>query len=300
MNEKKTYPTYFLIFPLALYTLFFILPSVMGLGLSFTNWNSMNPEIKFVGLEHFISIFTNKHYLSVISNTLLFAVITTVFKNVIGLGLALAVNVKFKTRDLLRTIYFFPVILAPLILGLVFKSIYDVDYGIVNDFLRAVGLGGIAQDWLGNMGTAMGAVIFVEIWRMSGQNMVIYVAGLGAIPTDYMEAAAIDGASSWQKFRYITIPQLMPSIRINFILNVIAGLKSFDLVFVLTNGGPARATEVMNTTIFKEYSSGRYGFFHGNGVGHVFVHNRNRIFYATCNVKGGGIKWLPIINVHDS
>lgn len=260
MNEKKTYPTYFLIFPLALYTLFFILPSIMGLGLSFTNWNSMNPEIKFVGLEHFISIFTNKRYLSVISNTLLFAVITTMFKNVIGLGLALAVNVKFKTRDLLRTIYFFPVILAPLILGLVFKSIYDVDYGIVNDFLRAVGLGGIAQDWLGNMGTAMGAVIFVEIWRMSGQNMVIYVAGLGAIPTDYMEAAAIDGASSWQKFRYITIPQLMPSIRINFILNVIAGLKAFDLVFVLTNGGPARATEVMNTTIFKEYSSGRYGF----------------------------------------
>lgn len=273
MNMRKTYPSYFLFVPLALYTVFFIVPSIMGMALSFTNWNSMNPAIRFVGFDHFVSIFTNKRYLMVLKNTLIFAVVTTFFKNVVGLGFALAFNDNFKTRNVLRTIYFFPVILAPLIIGLVFKSIFDVDFGMINEVLRAIGLSGLTRDWLGNISTALGAVMFVEIWRMSGQNMVIYVAGLSAISADYLEAASIDGASAWQKFIHITIPQLMPSIRINLILNVIAGLKAFDLTFVLTNGGPARATEVLNTTIFKEYSSGRYGFSTALGV---------IMFLATC------------------
>lgn len=260
MNLKKVYPAYFLIFPLALYTLFFMVPSAVGLGMSFTNWNSAGGELRFVGFEHFVAIFSNKRNLLVIFNTFVFAVATTVFKNVLGLGLALGLDRKFKTKNVLRTIYFFPVTLAPLIIGLVFKSIYDVDSGVLNQFLSFIGLPGLAQDWLGQVGTALGAVIFVEIWRLVGQNMVIYLAGLQSISQDYLEAADIDGAGRWQKFTRIVIPQLMPSITINMVLNVIAGLKVFDIVFVLTNGGPARATEMMNTVIFKEYSSGRYGF----------------------------------------
>ena len=260
MNERKAYPAYFLIFPLALYTLFFMVPSVIGLGMSFTNWNSAGGELRFVGLEHFIAIFTNKRNLLVIANTFVFAIATTVFKNVLGLSLALGLDRKFKTKNVLRTVYFFPVTLAPLIIGLVFRSIYDVDSGVLNQFLSLIGLSGLTQDWLGQVNTAMGAVVFVEIWRLVGQNMVIYLAGLQSISPDYLEASDIDGAGKWQKFTRIIIPQLMPSITINMVLNVIAGLKVFDIVFVLTNGGPARATEVMNTVIFKEYSSGRYGF----------------------------------------
>ncbi len=260
MNDKKIYPSTFLIVPILLYTLFFMLPSFMGLAYSFTNWNSLNPDVKFIGLQHFIEIFTNSRYIKVIVNTLIFAVFTTVLKNLLGLGVALALEGKLRSRNILRTIYFFPVMLAPLIIGLVFKSIYDVDYGMINEGLRAIGLAGLARDWLGNTSTALMAVMLVEVWRLSGQNMVIYVAGLQSVPQDYIEAASIDGANYWQRLRYILLPQIMPSIRINFILNVIAGLKTFDLIFVLTNGGPARATEVMNTTIFKEYSSGRYGF----------------------------------------
>lgn len=260
MDHKKIYPSYFLIIPLILYVGLFIIPSLMGLALSFTDWNSMNDKIHFIGFSHFIDIFTDKRYLIVIVNTLIFAVITTIFKNVIGFSMAFSLNKSFRTRNFLRTIFFFPVMLSPLIIGLVFKSIYNPDYGVINEALRAVGMDSLAKDWLGSTATALAAVIAVEIWRLVGQNMVIYLAGLQAISEDYLEAADIDGASGWQKLRYVIIPDMIPSITINLVLNLIAGLKVFDLVFVLTNGGPARSTEVLNTLVYKEYSSGRYGF----------------------------------------
>ncbi|MFV0504093.1 MAG: carbohydrate ABC transporter permease [Lachnospirales bacterium] len=260
MEHKKIYPTYFVILPAILYIALFILPSIMGLALSFTDWNSVSDDINFVGLSHFIEIFTNKRHLLVIKNTLIFAMVTTIFKNFVGLGMALALNQEFKSRNLLRTIFFFPVMLSPLIIGLVFKSIYNPEYGVINQLLTFFNLESVTRDWLGDISTALGAVIIVEIWRLVGQNMVIYLAGLQAISKDYIEAANIDGASSFQKLIYIIIPQLIPSITINLVLNLIAGLKVFDLVFVLTNGGPARSTEVLNTVIYKEYSSGRYGF----------------------------------------
>lgn len=260
MNYKKIYPSYFVLIPIILYFIFFITPSFMGLALSFTDWNAVNDEIHFIGLSHFAEIFSNKRYLLVIGNTLIFAVTTTIFKNLIGLSMALALNKGFKTRNFLRTIFFFPVMLSPLILGLVFKSIFNPEFGVINEFLGAIGMEALQNDWLGNTKTALGAVIIVEVWRLVGQNMVIYIAGLQGISEDYLEAADIDGATGFQKLRYIILPQLIPSITINLILNLIAGLKVFDLVFVLTNGGPARTTEVLNTVIFKEYSSGRYGF----------------------------------------
>lgn len=260
MNHKKIYPSYFILLPLVLYLVFFIVQSAMGLALSFTDWNAMNDEIHFVGLSHFKEIFTNQRYLLVIFTTIVFALVTTIFKNAIGLGMALALNKGFKTRNFLRTIFFFPVMLSPLIIGLVFKSIFNPEYGVINGFLGFISLDFLQRDWLGNVNTALGAVICVEIWRLVGQNMVIYIAGLQAISEDYLEAASIDGANGFQKLIYVIIPQLMPSITINLVLNLIAGLKVFDLVFVLTNGGPARKTEVLNTVIYKEYSSGRYGF----------------------------------------
>lgn len=260
MQPKRIYPAYFLILSLAFYTVFFILPSAIGLAMSFTNWNSMGTNLRFVGLDHFVQIFTTQRYLKVIANTILFALITTALKNVLGFSLALTLNAKFRTRNGLRTVFFLPVMLAPLVLGLIFTSVYSRDNGVLNQFLRSVGLDSLAMDWLGSMATALGAVMFVEVWRLFGQNMVIYIAGLQAISEDTLEAADIDGAGYWKKLRHIIIPQMMPSITINLILNLIAGLKVFDLVFVLTNGGPAGATEVLNTSVFKEYSSGRYGF----------------------------------------
>lgn len=278
---RKIYPSYYLLIPFLLYVIFFIVPSFIGLALSLTDWNAVSDNINFVGIQHFIDIFTNKRYLIIIVNTLIFAVATTILKNIIGLFMALALDKDFRSRNMLRTIFFFPVMLSPLIIGLVFKSIYNPDYGVINEFLRNIGLEGLTNDWLGNVGTALAAVILVEIWRLVGQNMVIYIAGLQAISSDYLEAASIDGASSIQKLRFIILPQLLPSITINLVLNLIAGIKVFDLVFVLTNGGPARKTEVLNTVIFKEYSSGRYGF--STAMGLV-------MFVFTCIVAFGVLK----------
>lgn len=260
MKHKKIYPSYFLVLSLALYLVFFIVPSAMGLAFSFTDWNAMNSEVHFTGISHFIDIFTNQRYVRVILNTVIFALATTILKNVLGLGMALALNRGFRTRNALRTIFFFPVMLSPLIIGLVFKSIFNPQTGVINIALGVMGLGGLQRDWLGDTKTALAAVAAVEVWRLVGQNMVIYIAGLQAISEDYLEAADIDGAGALQKLRYVVIPQLAPSVTINLVLNLIAGLKVFDLIFVLTNGGPARATEALNTVIYKEYSSGRYGF----------------------------------------
>lgn len=281
MNHKKIYPSYFILLPMALFIILFILPSFMGLCLSLTDWNAVSDKIHFIGLQHFVDIFTNKRYLLVIKNTLIFAVVTTVFKNLIGLAMALALNKSFRTRNFLRTIFFFPVMLSPLIIGLVFKSIYNPEFGVINEFLNKIGFSSLCRDWLGNINTALAAVIAVEIWRLVGRNMVIYVAGLQAISEDYLEAASIDGASGFQKLIYVIIPDLIPSITINLVLNLIDGLKVFDLVFVLTNGGPARMTEVLNTVIYKEYSSGRYGF--STALGLI-------MFVFTCIVAFGVLK----------
>ena len=149
MNHKKIYPSYFILLPLVLYLVFFIVPSAMGLALSFTDWNAMNDEIHFVGLSHFKEIFTNQRYLLVIFTTIVFALVTTIFKNAIGLGMALALNKGFKTRNFLRTIFFFPVMLSPLIIGLVFKSIFNPEYGVINGFLGFISLDFLQRDWLG-------------------------------------------------------------------------------------------------------------------------------------------------------
>ncbi|MDE6951349.1 MAG: sugar ABC transporter permease [Lachnospiraceae bacterium] len=131
----------------------------------------------------------------VIVNTIIFALATTLLKNVLGLGVALALNKGFRTRNILRTIFFFPVMLSPLIIGLVFKSIFNPQTGVINIALQIMGLGGLQRDWLGDIKTALAAVVAVEVWRLVGQNMVIYIAGLQSISEDYLEAADIDGAT---------------------------------------------------------------------------------------------------------
>ena len=131
--------------------------------------------------------------------------------------------------------------------------------GIVNQFLRLIGLEALTNSWLTNPKLVLGSTIAVECWRMAGWNMVIFLAGLQAIPRDYYEAASIDGASAWIQFVKITIPFLVPSLTITTVLNAIHGLKSFDLIFALTGGGPGSLTELMNVSVFHTFSQGRYG-----------------------------------------
>ncbi|MDO5422421.1 MAG: sugar ABC transporter permease [Eubacteriales bacterium] len=267
MKKKKVYPLYFLILPVAVYGLLFFLPSMFSFYYAMTDWNSYNSEIHFVGFENYKTILKDsKNYLHALGNTLFFTVGTTVLKNGLGLLLALVLNGKVKGKNMLRLIFYLPVTMAPLIVGLIFTSILNPSYGLLNTCLRAIGLGGLTKAWLVNKNTAMVSVVMVEVWKSVGFNMIIYLAGLQTIPKDYAEAASIDGAGKWHVFRYITLPMLMPSIQVNLLLNLINGFKVFELVFILTRGGPGNLTEVLNTLVFGEFSAGRYGLSTAFGV----------------------------------
>jgi raffinose/stachyose/melibiose transport system permease protein len=255
------YPFYFLIGALVLYVVFAIIPSFMGFYYSFTDWNSFSSEINFVGLDNFRLIFSSSgNYLSYVKNTLIFAVTTIVLKTVLGLALALLLNSGLtRFAHVHRTIMYLPAVLPMLVVGLVFKSILNPATGLLNEFLRTIGLGALAQRWLVDVNWALPSVIAVDTWKGVGYIMVILLAGLQSIPHEYIEAAAIDGANAWKRLRHITLPLLMPAITVTTVLNVLHGVKVFDIVYVLTNGGPGFATEVVFTAVFKEFSKGRYG-----------------------------------------
>ncbi|MDO4513635.1 MAG: sugar ABC transporter permease [Lachnospiraceae bacterium] len=258
--KKKIYPVHFAFGALAIYTILFVLPSLIGIGYSFTDWSSYSREIHFVGLENFKTIFSaDEDYVKILTNTLKFTVITTILKNVLGLAMAVMLTKSIKLLNLHRGIAFMPSILSTLIIGMTFKSILNPSSGLLNNFLRMVGLDFLAKKWLVSSELAFGSVMAVDIWRGVGYIMTILIAGIMSISTEYYEAAAIDGASAWQKFRYITLPLLMPTLATTTVLNVIYGMKVFDMVYALTNGGPGKATtEVLYTAVFKRFGTGQY------------------------------------------
>lgn len=260
MQLKRVYKSWYVLPAFVIFFVLFLMPSILGLFFSLTNWNVMSDSIKFVGLENYRKIFEDPTMWNVFGNTALYAVMTSILKAAVGLALAIALNRAIKSRNALRTIFFLPMILSNLIVGLVFQQVFHPEHGILNVFLRTVGLGSLASNWLIDPAIVMGACIAIEVWKAAGYNMVIFLAGLQGVPEEMHEASAIDGAGPWQKFSRVTFPLMMPSVVINMLLNIISGLKVFDVVFTLTNGGPGRASEVLNITIFKQFSIGDYAY----------------------------------------
>ena len=259
--KNKAYPTWFAAGALLLYGVFVLLPALLGLGFSFTDWSAYSSDVHWVGLDNFAAIFDpNSNYLSAIQNTILFTIATIALKTVIALALAILLTSGVKRLSYLyRALIFLPAVLPVLIVGVIFQSVLNPDTGLLNVTLRTIGLGGLAQQWLTDVSIALWSVIGVDTWRGVGYIMVILIAGVHAIPRDYYEAASLDGASARQAFRYITLPLLMPVLLVTTVLNLLYGLRVFDIVFVLTNGGPGFATQTVYTTIFQDFSLGRYG-----------------------------------------
>jgi len=259
--RNKIYPFYFVVGALVLYLLFFVLPSVMGFFYAFTDWNSYSSEVNYVGLQNFELIFSSSQgYLHYISNTIIFTITTIIVKTVIALGLAVLLTQGLKRlAPLHRMMMYLPAVLPMLAVSLIFKSILNPATGLLNTSLRGIGLDFLAQKWLVDPLLAMPSVIAVDTWKGVGYIMVILIAGIETIPNEYYEAAAIDGASGWKSFRHITLPLLMPVLTVTTVLNLLYGLKVFDIIFVLTNGGPGRVTDTVYTVIFDEFSKGRYG-----------------------------------------
>lgn len=266
--EKKRYPYLFLVPALIIFGVFFLLPTVLGFIYSLTDWDIDSKAINFIGFDNFKYLLSRDVFLKAFTNTVIFGVVTAIFKNIFGLGLALGVNKDLKTKNYLRALFYIPGVLSMIVVGIMFNSIFAMD-GMLNQLLTTIGLDHLTTNWLGNKETAMLCIIFLEIWKWSGFHMIIYLAGLQTIPKELMEASTVDGANKIQQLWHITLPMLMPSITINTVLSLIGGFKVFEQVYVLTNGGPGNHTQVLNTLVFQSFSQGFYG--RGSAMGLILV-----------------------------
>lgn len=259
MKKSKLYPWYFAAGALLIYTALCVVPGIIGIGYSFTDWSAYSNDLHFVGLKNFKNVFSaDTDYFKYITNTLLFTVVTTVAKTGLGLMFALALSKSVKAKNFHRGVMYMPSVLSVLIIGLVFTSILNPKTGLLNEGLRAIGLDSMAQQWLTNPKIALWSVMGVDIWRGTGYIMTMLIVGILAIPQVYYEASSIDGANSWKSFIHITLPMLRQTLAVTIVLNVLYGLKVFDMVYALTNGGPGHTTEVMYTAVFKQFSQGLY------------------------------------------
>ncbi|RCX18797.1 carbohydrate ABC transporter membrane protein 1 (CUT1 family) [Anaerobacterium chartisolvens] len=257
--KNLLYPKYLTYPAILVFGVFFILPVAAAFILSFYDWNIdrlLTP--KFIGFENFKYIFGDEYFILSARNTLVYAIITSFMKILLGLALAVVLNMQLRGRNILRTIFYLPAALSYIVVGLVFSSIFRMD-GMFNNMLAGIGLAGLQTDWLGNGTTALYCACVAEIWKWSGFTMAIFIAGLQSISSDYYESARIDGASSLQQFIKITLPLLKPAISVNVTIAIIGGLKVFDSVFVMTGGGPGFASQVLNTYVYKAFGEGTLG-----------------------------------------
>lgn len=258
-RKNSIYPLWATAPALIVYTVFAVIPILISLVFSFTDWNMerlYTPE--FAGLKNYIGLMEDPVFLKSIANTFIFALCTTVLKTVVGFLLALALVRKVAARGVLRTIYYAPCVMSITVVGVLFKSIL-ANTGLLNNALSLLGLDFLARDWLAKYSTAMGSVIFVETWMWAGFNMFIFLSGLQAIPSDYYESATLDGANGWEKFRYVTLPLIVPSLTVVMTLSIAGGLKVFDIIYVITNGGPGFDTQVLSTYTYQSFSLGFLG-----------------------------------------
>ncbi|WP_400244487.1 carbohydrate ABC transporter permease [Niallia sp. JL1B1071] len=256
--QNKLY-SYKFIFPaLFIFTALYTVPTVASFIFSFTDWNMYKEGISFVGIEPIKTVLEDPVFRKAIVNIFIYAFITTVLQNVIGLGIALIFNRGLKTKSLLQTMFFLPTILSALVIGITFGVLMHPTEGLFNNLLGSIGLDALALNWLSDPAIAMYSITGINIWQYVGFSMVIYIAALQSVPNHLYEAARIDGANKWVQFKSITLPMIGQGVTINIMLALIGSFKVFDTVYVLTGGGPGNATEVINTYVYREMAMGRY------------------------------------------
>ena len=259
MNTKKKrkniYSIWFLAPAIVVFGALFILPTVISLFFSMTVWDLKT--WRFVGLENFINFFSEYSLRIGIQNTFIYAILTCGLKVVIGMIFAVILTSQIRTKNLVRSIVFFPNLVSTVAVGIIFKALMHPSKGLFNEILGMAGISGV--NWLGDRGVALYSVIAVDVWKGVGVATVIYIAGISAISKDYYEAASLDGATGWQQFWKITVPLCRSSMNSVIILAFIGGMRTFDLIWSMTGGGPGFATDTMASVIYKQYAAGFYG-----------------------------------------
>ena len=232
------------------FIVFTLIPVLAALGLSFMRWDSYNP-VSFVGLHNFKMMLVDSSFKIAFWNTLYFTGVTVPLTILAALILALALNRGLRGLSIFRAIHFFPHIASTIAVAVVWQFLYNPDMGPINSFLMALGMTDPPR-WTSSVTWAMPAVILMTVWKSAGYYMVMFLAGLQGIPFHLYEAATIDGATSWQKFRYVTFPLLTPTLFFVLTMNLIYSFKVFDQIYIMTEGGPVRATTVLVYYIYQQ------------------------------------------------
>lgn len=256
MHKKKRFSENFVVnlmyLPaLLLFIIFVVYPFITGIGISFTNWNGFSQARRFIFLENYIAIFQDGNFYTALINTLIYGVGSTFFQQILGLSYAILLNNKFRGRMVARTLIYMPVLVAAVIMGYMWYFLFQWDGGALNDIVML--FGGEPINWLNNGKLAVALMVGVNSLQFVGVSMVIYLAGLQGIPKMYYEAADIDGANKWEQFKNITVPMLAPAITTSVTLNLIGGLKLFDVIEALTEGGPGYSSHSLSTFINEMY-----------------------------------------------
>jgi raffinose/stachyose/melibiose transport system permease protein len=254
-RRRSAYP-YALYLPAAVvFLVIFLVPTVMAFYFALTRWTLFDSE--FVGLDNFRDFLAEQNLRVGFQNTLVYAVLTSGLKVVLGLLLGVLLTSKLRLRGFLRSVVFFPTLVSTVAVGITFSMLLKPQTGLVNQALALVGIDG--RDWLGDAGTALLSVALVDVWKGVGLATVIYIAGIMSIPTEFYQAVAVDGGSAWHRFRHITLPLSWPATYSVIILSFIGGLRSFDLIWTMTRGGPGFTSDTIASIIYKQYQAGFFG-----------------------------------------
>lgn len=245
LNYVFTVPTILFVLGMVLF------PIIYTFVLSFHNWRmSANIPWEFVGAENYIELFSDSRFPDAVARTFFFSILALVIEVILGVGIAIYLNQTFWGKNFVKTAFLLPMVATPVAIGMVWKLIYEPNIGILNTIIR--NMGGPKIDWLGDSGRALYSLLVVDVWQWTPFVMLIVLAGLTSIPTDPFESAMIDGASRWQIVTKITLPLLKPTIYTAVLLRLIDVLKTFDIIYSMTQGGPGFATETMNILSFRQ------------------------------------------------
>ncbi|MCL6458979.1 MAG: sugar ABC transporter permease [Gorillibacterium sp.] len=250
-SKWTNYAIWFIMPAFILYSLFVIAPTLSAAYLSFTSWNGISDEIRYIGLNNFVEIWNSTRVHHAFKNTLIFTVSLVIMENILAILLAMLVDKVRWFKNIFRSIFYFPVLMSGVVMGFIWVIILNYNFGVVNQIMDMIGLSSWKMDWLGDPDLALISIILSTIWKSAGYYMVIYLAGIQGIPQDLKEAASIDGANNWQQFRHITFPLLASAMTVCMMLSMIGSLKIFDQIAVMTDGGPGFATETLTYIIYK-------------------------------------------------
>lgn len=238
--------------PALLLILFFVLwPLIEAFRISFTQWNGYSQDYKYIGLKNYLKLFKDSNFLIAFRNTIIYGFGSTLLQNLLGLAYAVFLNSRFKGHSVVRTFIYMPVMISSLIMGYIIYFFVQYNRGIFNEMIGIFGMAPI--DWMASGTRGVIIITLMNSWQYVGIAMVIYMAGLQNIPQMYLEAAEIDGASPWRRFRHITFPLLLPSISSAVVLNLIGGLKLYDVIISLSGGGPGFSTHSLASYVSNQY-----------------------------------------------